>query len=101
MTANAMVRLTDVPKVLGYDRPEDIAAIFARALEETAYLEALTLIHGRDRGITRYYSFGGTLFYAPDGHVWIAVEITPRRERRTVSADTWTRNDSRSISSQG
>lgn len=96
MTPNAMVRLKDIPDVIGYDRPEDLAAIFARALEETAYLEAIVMIHGRDRGISRYYAYGGSIFYAPDGYVWIAVEIT---ERRTVSADTWTRNGSPSTSS--
>jgi hypothetical protein len=99
MTPNAMVRLTNVPEVLGHDRIEDIAGIFARALEETAYLEALVLIHGRDRGISLYYGHGGSLVYAPDGYVWIPVEITQRRGRRTVSADTWTRSGSPSTSS--
>lgn len=67
-----LIKLSDMVTTdqLNSDQRITMAAI---ALEETAVMEALVLIHGKERGYDRYLGVGGHIVFDDDGEpafVW-------------------------------
>jgi hypothetical protein len=51
------IALIDIPR-----RAKDPIDLIARVLEETAMVEALVIINGRDVGLRKYWDLGGHIY---------------------------------------
>lgn len=72
---NAMVKLANVAdKAVGLPI-ETVEEVLERAIQETALVEALVMIHGDKAGLERYYQHGGSIVPDRNGEPWIAVDI--------------------------